>query len=162
MQLTGARTHSITVVVTSPTTDPDLSNNQGTETTVVTSGQRAEHSAQVLELLSTLDVRPPDGRIRARITINDAASEETSNTGARPHRFRTQAGENRIAAQVQLGKSDSGTWRLDFGSTRAFVPGSLRVESGQVVSQDASSVTFGLRAGTNDLRFSLQLSEPTH
>jgi hypothetical protein len=114
-----------------------------------------------LELLSTLDVRPLDGRIRGRITLNDAASEETSNSGPRAHRLRAQPGENRAEIQVELGKSDSGTWRFDFSTTRAFEPGSVRVQSGQVIAQDASSITFSLRGGATSLRFAFELSETT-
>ena len=163
LQLNGVGSHSINAAVGGGTTDPNTGNNQASQSTQVTSTQRTtDDGGRVLDLLSTLDVRPLDGRIRARITVNDAASEETSNTGIRPHAFRAQPGENRVAAQVQIGESDSGTWRLDFSTTRNFVPGSLRAQSGRVVSQDANSITFALDGETNDLRFTLELSEPTH
>jgi hypothetical protein len=162
IELNGAGTHTINAQVGGGTLDPNLGNNTQAEATRVTISQRTpEHSPQVVALLSTLDVRPLDGRIRARITLNDAASGETSNTGPRIHRFGAQPGENRAEVQVELGKSDSGSWRLDFTGTRTFVPNSLRIQSGPVLAQDQSSITFALGGGTRDFRFTFELSEAT-
>lgn len=160
LQLNGAGSHTITATVGGGATDPNLGNNQRSQATQVTSSLRTtSDSARVLELLSTLDVRPLDGRVRARIMVNDTASGETTNSGPRTHTLAVHAGENRAAAQVGLRESDSGTWRFDFSATKSFVPGSLRVQSGPAIALDANSITFAIDDRTPELRFTFEMSE---
>jgi hypothetical protein len=162
-QLNGSGiTHTITATVGGTGTDPNTGNNQRSQSTRVTASLRtAQGGAQALTLQSMLDVRPNDGRVRARITLNDAVSEETTNSGPRTHAFSLHVGENRVAAQVELDESKSGTWRFDFIGSRSFLVDSLRLQSGRVISQDANSIVFALDRDLPELRFTFVISEST-
>ena len=161
LQLNGGGSHRITGGGGGGggTTDPNTGNNQASVT--VSTLRTTDGTAPVAAIRSTIDVRPLDGHVRARITVNDTGSEETSNSGPRLHRFTAQSGENLAEAQVELGAEDSGTWRFDFSPTETLVPGSLQVLFGQAIAQNGSSITFRLEGGAIRLRFTFELSEGT-
>jgi hypothetical protein len=55
-------------------------------------------------------------------------------------------------------RSGKGLWRFDFLGSENFVPGSLKVKSGHVVSVDAHSVTFRINEPGERMEFGFELT----
>ncbi len=112
---------------------------------------------------TALKVDPPGGSA-GRIVWNGSQAQETAGSGEFAYVAKVIEGENRIEAHWTATGNASGSWRFDFGAASQFVSGSIRVESGQVLSQDGSSIVFGLRSGAASPRFTIQVSPhpPTH
>lgn len=53
----------------------------------------------------------------------------------------------------------SGRWRFDFAGTPRFVPGSIRVESGQVLTLQASAVEFRVDESHQVVSFTADLED---
>ena len=142
-------------------TDPDTSNNQRNAFVNVTSLQRTtDTQGRAVTVRSNLDVPPRDGHTQAQIVVNQSLAIAADNSGPQNHRFPGQTGKNTVEAFVGLAPSEKGSWRFDFSSVRGFVPGSLRVEAGQVAGRDGTSVTFALASGgSHRVLFSFELDD---
>jgi hypothetical protein len=128
------------------------------ESTSITFPLEADSASERrLALQSALSMDSSGKTVRGRIVVNDAFSQETDSVGTHSYDIEGSAGLNRVAAIVDPTVSGTGTWRFDFSGTADLVDGSLRVESGDVLSMDGRSVVFAVGRGRNELRFSLRL-----
>jgi hypothetical protein len=112
-----------------------------------------ERENAFFEFRSFLEVEPLDGAVRGRILVNGVSAETVTNSGPFVHRLAGAPGENTVEASVEEG-GRSGFWRFDLASDG--VPGSLRVEQGQVVFLDGQSVVFKLSGG-EPVRFTFRI-----
>ena len=101
---------------------------------------------------------PEDGRgaARGQVMVNGARADVTDSSGPFTHRVRAKAGENRVEATLATGREGS-LWRFDFSGAEHFEPGSLFVESGEVLSLDANAVVFRMSGAGERIRFRFQL-----
>lgn len=128
-------------------------------TNVVTS-QQAGETPEPIVVKTFLDIEPYNGRSRGRIVFNDSESSEVTNSSPVVHHIAARAGQNRVEAQLLAsGATSRGFWRFDFGASPRFVPGSLRVDSGQVYAQDDRSITFAIGDGSS-VRFRYDVANP--
>jgi hypothetical protein len=91
--------------------------------------------------------------------VNGGSYQVTDNAGDFAYTARVQEGLNRIETRLELPAGSSGFWRFDFGGSPEFVAGSLRVESGQILSQDGASIVFGVGRGSSAPRFTFEVGE---
>jgi len=108
---------------------------------------------------SSMDVEPRNGRVRGQIVINGASFQGTDNSGEFVYTARVKEGLNRVETQMEVPGDVSASWRFDFSASAGFVAGSLRVESGQVVSHDGTSIVFAARRGAPPPRFTFEAGE---
>jgi hypothetical protein len=89
---------------------------------------------------SQLDVAGGSGQLVVNNTSAVYAASGRSNGAAagRP-------GPNRVEAQLVEGGGRPGTWRFEFGATRSFKVGSLRVMAGEAAAVTGDAVTFRLK-----------------
>lgn len=141
--------------------DPNLGNNSASVNTTVTLTLREARETGMdvdLAFTSALGVARAEGHARGQVLVNGSALEGTDSEAPRVHRVRARAGENRIDAFLEPGAAEEGLWRFDFAGARPFVAGSLRVESGQVISLDSYSVVFDLSGAKGaPIRFTFEL-----
>jgi hypothetical protein len=104
-------------------------------------------------------VEPRSGQIRGQILVNGGSFQATDNSGDFAYTARVREGLNRIETRLDLSPGSSGFWRFDFGASQAFVSGSLRVESGQVLAQDGASLVFAVGRGAPAPRFTFEAGE---
>lgn len=151
--------HIIRAAVTGGTSDPDTSNNLK-ELTVTVSAQRTNNDrASRLPLESFVQLDPPTSA-SGRITLN--GDETVSTTGLDPeiHPVLAVTGRNTVVAHIQLSAAQQGRWRFRITRSHRLVPGSLRAVTGDLLSRESSSLTFSLRPGANEIRFTFELSAP--
>lgn len=92
----------------------------------------------------------PEGEpTRAQLTLNESAAVTTS--ALQQITLRSRAGDHVIDGRLVNEASGPGRWRFDFAATKGFARGSLRVDSGQVISLDATSVVFRLSGRPGEL-----------
>ena len=133
-------------------------NNTGSDSTQIVAALRDARSEETdLTFQSSLALTPSGESVRARIAVNDSRAEETGGS-ARIHTMKGLTGENRMEA-VLFNRDSRGSWRFDFGGTRDFVRGSLRVGSGDVESLDGTSVGFRVSPGMGPIRFTFALQD---
>jgi hypothetical protein len=77
------------------------------------------------------------------------------------HQFYGRRGENVVGARTAAGVG-KGLWHFDFQGAENFVPGSLKVKLGQVVSVDAHSVTFRINGQGERIEFGFELGSGGH
>ena len=155
--VSGPGTLSNSVNVFSGVPDPDTSNNSDTETTTVQTALTEPPETEVgLTFTSALVVEPRHPTARGHVVVNGSLLETTDSQAPRDHRVPAQPGPNRIEAYAES-SADEGFWRFDFAGSPHFVAGSLRVESGEVISLDATSVVFALPRASERIRFTLDL-----
>jgi len=96
----------------------------------------------------------------AQIALNDAQTLAAVAPAAQQHRSRARSGENVVEGRLLSEASDPGQWRFDFRGASRFVPGSLRVDSGEVLALDGHSVVFRLTGKPGaPIRFRFRLEE---
>jgi len=123
----------------------------------VTSSQRAGDDAPTrLAFRAFLDVEPYDGRVQAQITINRSIARTVANTGSIDLRGPARRGENTVEIPALAGDTP-GFVRFDFTGSRGFVPGSLRVDLGDVYSIDGSTIAFRVGVGAPPARFTFEV-----
>jgi len=130
--------------------DPDLKNNDFSLMTQVNlRAEPLEPTALATTFTSFLGVGPFDGSSRGEVRLNDATLAVTDSSAPFDHRLSGRAGENGVEAHLTSEAGASGFWRFDFSGAPHFVAGSIRVETGEVISLDAYTVVFGVsgRAG---------------
>jgi hypothetical protein len=149
-------------VRTNADNDPNSSNDTDAGTVRVLSLLKAPEEEQPqLSVRSHLTVtRRNEGVARGQVVLNNSVAwEMDSQSGPRDLQSRGRKGRNRVEAHLEPG-FDSSLWLFDFSATRDFVPGSIRVESGSVASQDGRSIRFVLPNGANSpIRFDFYLSQ---
>jgi len=136
----GTITARATVTANEP--DPFPSNNQDTETTTVTLlGQRTVDVVPVsLQAhLLTLGLDPSD---RGEVLAGGQAFVVDNGAPATLHFDVVGPGESVIEAFLVASSGRSGTWRFDLSGTGGFVPGSILVESGEVLTLESRAVVF--------------------
>jgi PKD repeat protein len=79
---------------------------------------------------------------RAQIALNDSETAAVVARAPREHRFRGRTGENVLEGQLLSEAEEPGEWRFDFRRESRFVRGSIRVDSGEVLTIDAESIVF--------------------
>ena len=138
--------------------DPDTSNNIDDVTIRVTANLSDGSGELELTYRSSLKLEPPAGGA-GQIVWNGSSAQETTASGEFIYVVRAIEGENRVTAHWTGSGTARCSWRFDFSSDSRFVPGSIRVESGQVLSQDGSSIVFALRPGAPSPQFTLQAGD---
>ena len=93
---------------------------------------------------SHLAVAPFDGSARGRIVINGTVSRIVDSSQPELVESPAVGGANRLVASLTRAASEPGQWRFDFRSDPSFVPGSLRVVHGSVVTLGAHAVVLRL------------------
>ena len=153
----GALTNTASVTLNSPI-DPVSSNNS--QSVVTTLFMRAGPPAELdVRYRSSIVVEPRNGGARGQIVVNGGSFQATDDAGEYVYQARVREGVNRIETRLDVPTSSSGTWRFDFGASPEFVFGSLRVESGRVVSQDGASIVFALGREAPPPRFTFEVGE---
>jgi hypothetical protein len=153
----GTLTNTASVSLASPA-DPVSSNNSASAATriALTDGPAAEMD---LTYRSSIGVEPRNGQVRAQILVNGGSFQATDNSGDFAYTARAHDGVNRIETQLDVPAGSSGIWRFDFGASREFVSGSIRVELGQVLAQDGASIVFALGRRAPAPRFTFEVGE---
>jgi uncharacterized repeat protein (TIGR01451 family) len=156
--LGGQLTNTATVTLGSSATDPNSGNNSDSATTriALTDGPASERD---MTYRSSIAVEPRSGQVRGQIVVNGRSYQATDNSGDFLYAARVSDGPNRIETRLDVPAGASGMWRFDFGGSQDFVSGSLRVESGQVLSQDGASVVFKVGREAPSPRFTFEVGE---
>jgi hypothetical protein len=154
---TGGVSNSVSVI--SGTPDPVPGNNSASVDTTV---NLRTDAADALILAYTTELRAAGADIlRGRLVVNDSILIPIDSSSPRTLQSRGRPGQNRFEAAVDSEVTADGSWRFDFSASRHFKPGSLHVESGEVLALDGRSVVFAVRRGGPPLRFTLELDGPT-
>jgi hypothetical protein len=93
------------------------------------------------EVSFTTELELPAGT-SGQIALNEAQTVSTVAPAPQRHRARGRSGENVVEARLLSEAAEPGQWRFDFRGSSKFVPGSLRVDSGEVLTLDTESVVF--------------------
>ena len=101
--------------------------------------RRSASNPPELDFLSQLELAAGTS---AQIAVNVAETLATAAPAPQRHRARGRAGENVVEARLLSEAGEPGRWRFDFRGAGRFVPGSLRVDSGEVLTLDSESVVF--------------------
>jgi hypothetical protein len=103
-----------------------------------------------LAFKSVVATFPPIERAVGRVVVNGVQLAPT--TGAFPalYETRVRTGTIRIEAVLASPVAPGSLWELDFSSSERMVPGSLRPESGAVVSADDRRVVFRLEGNPGE------------
>jgi Domain of unknown function DUF11 len=152
----GTLVNSASVSLTSPA-DPNSSNNSATAATRISPLKDGPPEETDVSYKSSIAVEPRDGSVRAQILVNGSSFQATDNSGEFSYTARVHDGVNRIETRILLPDRSSGSWRFDFGATADLVAGSVRVESGRVLSQDGLSIVFALGRGAPPPRFTFEV-----
>jgi PKD repeat protein len=97
-----------------------------------------------------------------QLTINDAETLAVVSPSPNEYRASARSGENVVDARLLADAREGGRWRFDFRNAAGFVPGSIRVVSGDVLTLDASSVVFRVAGASESdppVRFRFRLEE---
>jgi hypothetical protein len=141
-------THELTVY------GPGNIQSKTSQTFIVAYLRGPEEGALHTGFSSFLDLHSAEPGVRAQLLVNGEALGPADAAQTQQHRFKAKAGENTVEAYLSGGEAE-GTWRFDFSSAERFAPGSIRVDSGQVVSLDGRSVVF--RVGES-IKFGFHIS----
>jgi uncharacterized repeat protein (TIGR01451 family) len=112
-------------------------------------------AAVVSEIQSSSAQTPGD--LRASLELNRSAIATTDGSGPKRHVMKGQRGQNVLAGYASGASLEGAMWRLDFSTTEGFVPGSLVVEAGDVVSSGGAFVVFRLSGGEARIRMRFKL-----
>lgn len=154
----GTLTNSAAVTLASPN-DPNSGNNSQSVSTRITALSAGPPAELDLTYRSSIDVEPGTEPTRGQILLNGGSFQATDDAGEYAYTARVREGLNRVETRLDLSAGSSGFWRFDFGAAGEFVTGSLRVESGQVLSQDGSSIVFAVGRGAPPPRFTFEMGE---
>jgi hypothetical protein len=96
----------------------------------------------------------------AQIALNDAQTVAAVAPALQRHRSPARSGENVVEGRLLSEASEPGQWRFDFRGPSRFVPGSLRVDSEEVLALDSHSVVFRVTGKPGSpIRFRFRLEE---
>jgi hypothetical protein len=111
-----------------------------------------------LSFQSRLAAPPMDGRARGLIVVNGAILPPQDNSSPSKHSVRVDEGVVRIELTLQTAVAPGSLWELDFSSSAAIVPGSLRAEAGMVASSDNGRIALRLSGDRGEsLRIRLEV-----
>ena len=148
-------------------TAPDL---YGVTLTVTNEDGRQDRTTQFIvverrsasippEVNFTSELELPAGT-SAQIALNQAETVATVAPTPQRHRARGRSGENVVEGRLLSEAGEPGQWRFDFRGASRFVPGSLRVDSGEVLTLDGHSVVFRMTGKPGPpIRFRFRLEE---
>jgi uncharacterized repeat protein (TIGR01451 family) len=153
----GTLNNTAAISIASPT-DPNSSNNSASVSTriALTDGPVEERDTTYR---SSIVVESRSGQVRGQIVVNDGSFQATDNSGDFVYTAPMRDGLNRLETRLELPPGSSGFWRFDFSASRDFVFGSIRVELGQVLSQDGASVVFAVGRRAPAPRFTFEVGE---
>ncbi len=140
-------TYSVTATIFGGTSDPNPGNDSRSVSTRVTLKSRA------LETSFLSDVQA-GGPVQTSMEINGLATSGVHRPGPTRLRMTPSPGPNVLAGFVSGTSLEGVLWKLDFSATEGFVPGSIAVEAGEVVSASSHVVVF--RLGGNEYRMRLR------
>jgi hypothetical protein len=108
---------------------------------------------------SYLGVAPFDGSKRGQVTVNGLRMDTTDNSVPFQHQVPGRVGDNAVEAYTTTPMEENpGFWSFDFSGAAGFVPGSIKVQSGQAASVSANIVVFRLSGTAGErIRFTYQL-----
>ncbi len=165
--LSGVITISVTPTVAGPLTNtasftsvnPNEASGAGVMTNVtLLAPMSADNQSASTSFTSHLDLPPGDGSVRTRVQLNDGRIDTTDNAAPFQHALRGREGGNTIEASLIGQPAAEGRWRFDFSNTAGLEPGSLRIDSGDVVSTSSDSVVFRVHQSGQRIRFRFRLS----
>ncbi len=130
---------SITNVANVVTVSPSESSSASRSTAVALRALRELHAEFLSEIQSA-----SSSQVQASIEMNGLGTSITQGAGPSRHRMKPQPGPNVLAGFAAGSDLEGALWRLDFSATEGFVPGSLAVEAGEVVSASSHTVIFRL------------------
>jgi hypothetical protein len=151
--------------VESATADPSPSNNQATETMVLTrpspltagAGARSE---SVATFLSTLGSIREDGPASGVVRAGEGPGEVVAGAATFRHRFRIGSSREAIVVEAVLQGAGESSWRFDFSPDSRFVVGSIDVLAGSVMALEDRAIAFRLAGEPGErLRFSYRIRE---
>ncbi len=141
--------------VTLTVTNEDGRQDRTTQFVVVE--RRSSSPPTELSFLSQLEL--PAGAA-ASIALNETETMPTMSATPQRHRARARTGENVVEARLLSETSEGGRWRFDFRGASRFVSGTLRVDSGEVLTLDGESVVFRVAGKPGSpIRFRFRLEE---
>jgi hypothetical protein len=130
---------------------------RSTNVTYLTSPHQRQTAVPV-SFSSYLGVPPFDGRVSGQVLHNGQRVDLVTNQSPARHQLDGQLGTNSLEAFTTTPMESPGYWRFDFHGASDYVPRSLRVVSGQVLSQDDYTVVFRVSGQPADrIRFTYQL-----
>ncbi len=107
----------------------------------------------------TSQLELPEGN-SGQISLNATEIVATVAPAPQRYRLRAYAQENVVDARLLTRPNGPGQWQFDFSNSQGFVPGSLRVDSGQVLSLDSRRVVFRVGEGAGPrIRFRFRLED---
>jgi hypothetical protein len=137
--------------------------NSGNDTVNVTTSAsflRAPEGDEVrLRLRSELTVESNRGG-RGTLLLNDTAPVPTESGAIHIVNVMGRAGGNHLEARLSGGELAPGRWWFDFADTPEFVAGSIRVDSGPVISVGDRAVGFTVGKESGVIRFGFELRAP--
>jgi hypothetical protein len=146
-------TYSVTATIFGGTSDPTPGNDSRSVGTTVTlkAGDAFETS-----FVSEIQSGSP-GQVQASIEMNGIATSTTHGGGPSRHRMKPQPGPNVLAAYAAAPDLEGALWKIDFSQTEGFVPGSIAVEAGEVVSVSTHIVLFRLAGSESRIRMRFRM-----
>ncbi len=107
---------------------------------------------------SYLGIAPFDGSARGQVMLNGTRTDSVDSSSPFQHRAQGKFGENTIEAFVPTPTDQPGFWRFDFGGADGFVAGSIKIQSGQVISSNSKSVVFRVSGAPGErIKFTFEL-----
>jgi hypothetical protein len=88
--------------------------------------------------------------VRGQVVLEGASAHAVSSERPALVSYTGRSGRNRLEAVLASESASPLLWRFDFRGARGFVPGSLRVVSGQEVARDAYSVVLRFSGSTGE------------
>ena len=95
----------------------------------------------------------------AQISLNDSLGFAASAPSPMELRAQARGGENVLDGRLLSETNEPGRWRFDFRNAANFVPGSLRVDRGEVLTLDSYSVVFRVMGESPTVRFRFLLED---
>ena len=143
-----------TARVTASEFDPNPNNNEGT--TTVSLSHRAA-SVTATSFMSSLKGGDQDAVVRGRVVVNGTQADATRSSAPFRHSLPGRE-ENTVEAYTESAIEGEGYWQFDFSGDQHFIPGSIKVELGQVLARDAYSAVFRLSGAPGEhIKFTYRL-----
>ena len=138
------------VEVTANEFDSNPSNNKSTASFII--GDLSDTFSVLGNTSFTSTLTPLASRVTGARAVVRLNRESTWNVGARMHRHtgRAAKGFQEVEGVLLAPVPGGATWRFSFEGDTAFVRGSLRVESGEILSREAGAVVFRLNGAPGE------------
>jgi hypothetical protein len=154
VQFPSSDTYFVNASISGGTSDPSPGNNSsGNIPTIVTLKAGADLETS---FVSEIQSGTP-GQVQASIEMNGLGTSATRGGGPSRHRMKPQPGPNVLAGYAAAPDLEGALWKLDFSQTEGFVPGSIAVETGDVVSAATHIVVFRLAGSETRIRFRFRM-----